>query len=130
VLAGGEQECGVYPSDPLKMRLLATLVRALGARRSLEIGGGLGCSALWLADAMGMAGQLETIDRFAEHVELIDHFAGQYDLAGRIVAIHGEAEDVLKSLTGPYDLIHDDGWFGEQPAYYDRMVESCDRAGC
>jgi predicted O-methyltransferase YrrM len=41
----------------------------------------------------------------------------------RAVAIHGEGEDVLKSLTGPYDLIHDDGWFGEQPAYYDRMVE-------
>jgi predicted O-methyltransferase YrrM len=123
MLPGGEQECGVYTSDPLKMRLLATLARAVGPRRSLEIGGGLGRSALWLADAMGMAGQLETIDRFAEHVELIERFAEQYDLAGRIVAIHGEAEDVLKSLTGPYDLIYDDGWFGEQPAYYDRMVE-------
>ena len=116
-------ECGVYPAAPQKMHILATIVRAIGARRGLEIGGGLGYSALWLADALPPDGRLETIDRHAEHVGLIDAYAAQFGLTGRLVAIHGEAEDILQALAGPYDFIHDDGWFGEQPAYYDRMVE-------
>jgi len=119
---GGWPDCGVYPASPQKMRLLSTLLRALGARRGLEIGGGLGYSALWLADAMGLAGQLETIDRDADHIATIDRYTEQFGLAGRIIAIHGEADDVLQRLSGPYDVIHDDGWFGEQPAYYEQML--------
>jgi predicted O-methyltransferase YrrM len=105
------------------MKALSTLVKAVGARRGLEIGGGIGYSALWLADAMGLAGQLETIDRDAEHVALIDRYAQQFGLAGRLLAIHGEATDALQKLTGPYDVIHDDGWFGEQPDYFERMID-------
>jgi len=117
------EECGVYPAEPVKMRTLATIVKGANARNVLEIGGGIGYSALWLADAIGRAGRLETIDRFLEHTRLIDGYAKRYDLAGRINAIHGEADEVLKRLSGPYDVIHDDGWFGEQPAYFERMVE-------
>jgi predicted O-methyltransferase YrrM len=116
-------ECGVYPAAPQKMHTLATIVKASGARQGLEIGGGLGYSALWLAEALPPGGRLETIDRHAEHITLIDRAADRYGLAGRLVGVYGEANDVLQSLTGPYDFIHDDGWFGEEPAYYDRMVE-------
>ena len=35
----------------------------------------------------------------------------------------GEADDVLMSLTGPYDFVYDDGWFIEEPVYLERMVE-------
>jgi predicted O-methyltransferase YrrM len=105
------------------MHVLATLVKAIGARRGLEIGGGIGYSALWLADAMGLAGRLETIDRHEQHMPLIEQHAAEHGLSGRLVAIHGEAEDVLRRLLGPYDFIHDDGWFAEQPAYYERMIE-------
>jgi predicted O-methyltransferase YrrM len=116
-------ECGVYPAAPQKMRTLATIVKAIGARRGLEIGGGLGYSALWLAEALPPGGRLETIDRHPEHVGLIDSYARQFGLSERLVGVHGEADHVLKSLDGPYDFIHDDGWFGEEPAYYERMVE-------
>jgi predicted O-methyltransferase YrrM len=116
-------DCAVYPAAPQKMHTLATIVNAIGARQGLEIGGGLGYSALWLANAIPSDGRLETIDRHAEHCSLIDGYAERYGLNGRLLAVHGEAIDILPSLTGPYDFIHDDGWFGEEPAYYDRMVE-------
>jgi predicted O-methyltransferase YrrM len=116
-------DCGVYPAAPEKMHTLATIVKAIGARRGLEIGGGLGYSALWLADALPPDGQLETIDRHAVHVSLIDEAARRYGLAKRLKGVLGEAKDVLPRPTDPYDFIHDDGWFGEQPAYYERMVE-------
>ena len=115
-------ECGVYPSDPLKARLLATLVRATAAKRVLEIGGGLGYSALWLADAAGPDGRVETIDRFPEHAAPARLYAEEAGLAGRLNVIEGEGADVLATLTGPYDLIHDDGWFAHEPPYLDTMV--------
>ncbi|HUF53870.1 MAG TPA: class I SAM-dependent methyltransferase [Dehalococcoidia bacterium] len=117
------EECGVYPASPQKMRLLRTLVRATGAGRVLEIGGGLGYSALWLADAVASGGRVETIDRSRAHCDLIEAYARNYGLDNNLGAICGEGIDVLASLTGPFDVVHDDGWFGEQPAYYDRMVD-------
>ena len=115
-------ECGVYPSGPIKMRFLATVTRAANGRRILEIGCGLGYSALWLAEAAGLEGRVETIDRFPEHARLAEDYASAAQLASRITVIVGEGSDVLQTLTGPYDLIHDDGWFAEEPPYFERMV--------
>jgi len=122
-LSGGEQECGVYPSDVLKMRVLTTIVNAVGAKRVLEIGGGFGYSALWFAETVGKGGAVETIDRFPEHILAIERHAKQFGLEGRIAALYGEGDDILRGLSGPYDVIHDDGWFGAQPAYYDRLAD-------
>jgi predicted O-methyltransferase YrrM len=122
-LTGGAQECGVYPSGAVKMRVLATLVQAAAAKRILEIGCGLGYSALWLADAAGPDSTVETIDRFPEHAELARGFALEFGLAERVRILLGEGDDILAGLAGPFDLIHDDGWFGCQPPYYDRVVE-------
>ncbi len=121
-LAGGEQECGVYPSSALKMRMLAAIGRATNARSVLEIGGGLGYSAIWFANVVGDSGRVETIDRFAEHVEAIRRNAERFGLGDRILARPGEADDVLPTLNATYDIVHDDGWFGAQPAYYDQLA--------
>lgn len=121
--APGEQTCGVYPSDPLKAQLLATLAGALGTQRILEIGGGLGYSAFWLARGAGPDASVETIDIFPEHVALISQHAHRVELDDQIRPIEGDAIDVLPSLEAPYDLIHDDAWFGKQPPYLDRMLE-------
>ncbi len=115
--------CEVYPSNPLKARLLGTLARATASRRILEIGGGLGYSALWLANGAGAAASVETIDRFPEHVALIEEYAQRFGLSDRVNAIEGEGDEVLRQLQGRYDFIHDDGWFGKEPSYLDRMIE-------
>jgi len=122
-LAGGEQECGVYPSNALKMRMVAAIGRAASARSVLEIGGGLGYSALWFADIVGDSGRVETVDRFTEHIHTIRHYAEQFGMGDRIIALAGEADDVLPTLNGTYDIVHDDGWFGAQPSYYDRLAD-------
>jgi predicted O-methyltransferase YrrM len=118
-----EHECDVYPSDHLKMRFVANLVLAMGARRILEVGGGLGYSALWLASAAPQDGIVETIDRFQEHAALGERYAAELGYSGRVQYLIGEAAELLPELAGPYDLVHDDGWFARKPAYYDRMVE-------
>ncbi len=122
-LAGGEQECGAYPSNALKMRLLAAIGRATNAKRVLEIGGGLGYSALWFADVVGDDGRVETIDRFDEHIEAIQQYAERFGMDDRITPLAGEADDLLPTLGSAYDIVHDDGWFATQPAYYDRLAD-------
>lgn len=116
-------ECEVYPSEPVKMRLMSVLARALGAKRVLEIGCGLGYSALWLAEAVGESGSVDTIDRFPQHVRLAQQYAASAGFAQRVRILEGEADDVLPGLSGPYDFVHDDGWFMQEPAYLDTMVD-------
>ena len=122
-LPGGVQECGVYPSEPAKMRVLATIVRAAGAHRILEIGCGLGYSALWLAHGAGPEANVDTIDRFPEHVALARGFVAGAGMSDSVRVLEGDADAVLHDLDGPYDAIHDDGWFGEKPAYYESVIE-------
>lgn len=121
-LPGGAQECGVFPSGQVKMRLIATLVRLTRPARVLEIGCGLGYSALWLARAAGREAMVETIDRFPEHAEIAAGYAKQYGLGERVRFVTGEGAAVLAGLGGPYDFVHDDGWFAQRPPYVDRMV--------
>ena len=123
ILAGGVRQCGVYPSEAVKMRVLAALVQAVGAKRLLEIGCGLGYSALWLADAASSGATVDTIDRFPEHTQLASGFVAEFELSQRVRVLLGEGGDILAGLNGPYDFIHDDGWFGHQPEYYHRVVE-------
>jgi len=116
------RESEVYPSEPVKMRLMSVLVRAAGAKRALEIGCGLGYSALWLAEAVGDGGSVDTIDRFPQHVRLAQQYAAAAGFGRRIHVLEGEADYLLPGLSGPYDFVHDDGWFMQEPAYLDAMV--------
>jgi len=95
----------------------------VGAKRILEIGCGLGYSALWLADAAGPDSTIQTIERFPEHAELARGYAAEFGLGNRVHILVGEGDDILLGLAGPYDLIHDDGWFARQPAYYGHILD-------
>ncbi|MBW3589980.1 MAG: methyltransferase domain-containing protein [Actinobacteria bacterium] len=114
--------CGLFPAGPHVMRLAATVARACRARRMLDLGTGIGYSALWLASAVDGA-TVEAIDRFAEHVTIGKEVVEAAGLSGRISFIHGEVADVLNDLHGPYDLIHDDAWFAWEPPYLERVVQ-------
>ena len=105
------------------MRLVSALVAASNARRILEIGCGLGYSALWLAEAAGLEGRVDTIDRFPEHLRLAEQYLGAADFSERVHLLEGEADAVLPRLRGPYDIIYDDGWFVEEPAYLETMLD-------
>src|SRR4051812_42854285 len=61
-------DCDVYPSS--SGPLLGALVAASGAKHILEIGCGLGYSALWLADGSGPDGTVETCEKDAWHARL------------------------------------------------------------
>jgi predicted O-methyltransferase YrrM len=92
--------CTVYPTagGPL----LGVLALATGAERVLELGTGLGYSALWLASG---GAHVDTIEQDETHAALAEEYLGGAD-----VEIHiGKGADVLSSLEPGYDLVFSDG---------------------
>lgn len=105
------------------MRFAATMVRACQAERMLDLGAGIGYSALWLASAGGDGSLVQAIDRFAEHVAIGKEVTDEAGISDRISFIHGEVVEVLDQLEGHYDLIHDDAWFAREPPYLERAID-------
>ena len=95
--------CTVYPSG--SGPILGTLVAATGAKRILEVGCGLGYSALWLAFGSAPDGLVETIEQDRSHAEFARRHFEQEGFGECITIRQSLSADVLPSLTGPYDLI-------------------------
>ena len=85
---------------------LAVLVKAMGARRILEIGTSNGYSTLWLAYATGDAGLVTSVERSPAKIALArDNFA-RAGLTARIAQREGDAGDILRELDDDtYDLL-------------------------
>jgi len=116
-------ELGVVPIDPTRGRFLELIARIKSPRRVLEIGSGVGYSALWFMKGMGQKGKLETIEvdrRVAGELQGVIKKAG---LQRRIKVHHGVALEVLRKLKGPYDLVFIDADKDEYPQYLQHAMK-------
>ncbi len=94
---------------------LVTLLSAVRPAAVLEIGSGIGYSAMTMALACPDA-SVTTIELDAERAALASaHFA---EAGGRIRLLEGDAGQILPSLEGPYDLVFLDGPKGQYPVYF------------
>jgi predicted O-methyltransferase YrrM len=109
--------CSVYPTS--SGPLLSVLAAAVAAERILEVGCGLGYSALSLAQ--GSDGRVETIERDGEHARLAEETIAREGYGDRIQVLRGRGADVLPGLAGPYDLIFSDGDPEEMPLDLDHF---------
>jgi predicted O-methyltransferase YrrM len=98
--------CGAYPygNGPL----LATLARAVGAKRILECGCALGYTALSFANSASRA-DIDTIERDPAHVKLARDNIFALGMESRIAVHEGDFEKVLPTLKDGYDLAFFDG---------------------
>ena len=115
-------DCGAFQTSVLGARALWWTARAAGARRILEIGTALGYSGLWLADAAGPDGHLDTIEMDAGHCELARKVLERAGFGSRANVIEGSALEVLAGMTAPYEYISIDIIWHEYPLYYDHFV--------
>jgi predicted O-methyltransferase YrrM len=86
---------------------LAVLVKAMGARRILEIGTSNGYSTLWLADAAASTGgAVTTVEMSPQKIALARANFECAGLAQRITQLEGDAGAHLKQLgEGAFDLV-------------------------
>jgi predicted O-methyltransferase YrrM len=89
--------------------LLRVLAVAVGARRILEIGTAIGYSGLWLAGALPEGGMLFTLEKNPERARLAKANFERAGLAGRVGVIVGDAQVTIAKVSGPFDLIFQDG---------------------
>jgi predicted O-methyltransferase YrrM len=111
-------DCSVYPTS--SGPLLSVLAAAVAAERILEVGCGLGYSALCLAHGSG--GVVETIERDTEHARLAEQTILREGYGNRIRVLRGRGADVLPGLEEPYDLIFSDGDPEELPQDLDHFL--------
>ncbi len=102
---------------------LSVLVRAMNARRVLEIGTSNGYSTLWLAlAAKAVDGRVTTVERSDFKLALAARNFERSGLGPFIAQVHGEAGALLESSgEGSYDLVFLDSERSEYPGWWPRI---------
>lgn len=121
---GAEGLPEIYIS-PDEGRLLQVLLRAVGARRVLEIGSLGGYSAIWMGRALPEDGMLISLEIESRHAELARRFIERAGLSDRVEVRVGDAHELLEGLDDevPFDAVFIDADKRGYPAYLDWAVE-------
>src|SRR5258708_15177081 len=102
--------------------LLRVLATSVGAKQILEIGTAIGYSGIWLAGALPPGGMLFTIDiNEGRAKEARENFA-RAGLEDRVSVLVGDAKLKLAKVSGPFDLIFQDGDKLQYSPLLDRLV--------
>jgi predicted O-methyltransferase YrrM len=102
--------------------LLQVLTTAVGARRVLEIGTATGYSGIWLAGALPADGSLFTMEMDQDRAREARANFTRAGLADRVNVIVGDAKLMLAKVSGPFDLIFQDGDKQLYTPMLDRLV--------
>ena len=98
--------------------LMQILLRAIGARRVLEVGTLAGYSAIAMARALPKDGRVDTIELEARHADFAERQVAASDVAGRVTVHRGAGLDVLPRLKdGAYDAAFLDADKGNYAGY-------------
>lgn len=91
---------------------LNLLARAQGARRIVEIGGSVGYSTIWMAEAVRAngGGRVISLELDPEKIREQRLYLEAAGLFGEVEQICGDAARVLPELDGPFDMVLLDHW--------------------
>ncbi len=94
--------------------LLQVLARSIDAERILEIGTAIGYSGIWLARSLPSHGMLITIEKEPERAAIAKANFERAGLSDRVSIMVGDAALKVAKLSGPFDLVFQDG---DKPLY-------------
>lgn len=89
--------------------LLRVLATAIGASRILEVGTCIGYSGIWLARALPPGGMLITMEKDPQRAQTAKSNFERAGVADRVSVLVGDAQLKLVKVSGPFDLIFQDG---------------------
>jgi len=92
--------------EPATAQLLSILVRASGVTRALEFGTSNAYSTIWLAWSLAPAGgHIISIDRNPDKHVLARENLRRANFLDRVELRTGDAAEIVRQLTGPFDLV-------------------------
>ncbi len=111
-------------------RLLAAMVRMMGAQRVLEIGTFTGYSSIFLASGLSEGGVLDALEINDELEDLIREGYARAGVADRIRLHFGDALQLLPTLPeAAYDLVYLDADKRRYPEFLQRVIPHLKEGG-
>ncbi|HEX8855210.1 MAG TPA: O-methyltransferase [Thermoleophilaceae bacterium] len=98
-------------------RFLATLVRATGARRVLEVGTAIGYSTVHMAEGLVEGGAIVTLEIDEERAAQARSFLDRAGVGDRVEIVLGDARETIPTLDGSWNLIFVDAAKDEYRRY-------------
>ena len=109
--------------QPETAKLLEVLTAVKKPKRILEVGCAIGYSAILMAQYLENGGSITTLEWDADMAEIARENIEKAGLSDSIKVIQNDAKEVVKILTGEYDIIFLDG----PKAHYIYMLNDCIR---
>lgn len=116
-------------SGALQGRFLALLSRLVQPESILEVGTFTGYGAHCLAEGLSPNGHLHTIEGNPELVYLIRKHLTAANLSDRVTLHQGDANQIIPTLPGKFDLVFLDANKREYPAYFDLIADRIEVGG-
>ncbi len=91
-------------------------------KRILEVGTAIGFSALLMSEFMPQDGHITTIENYEKRIPIARANFQKYGKEDRITLLEGDADEVLKTLEGPYDFIFMDAAKGQYIHYLPQIM--------
>jgi len=108
-------------------RILSLISKIIRPKRVLELGTFTGYSALCLAEGLAPDGEIHTIDKNEELVELQSQFFNRSAYGSQIYQHTGSALEIIKKLNQNYDLVFIDA---DKPNYVNYFKLLIDKINC
>lgn len=93
--------------------LMRTLLVMNKPKRILEVGTAIGFSALFMSEFMPAEGHITTIEKYEKRIPIAKENFKRFGKEDRISLLEGDAGDILKNLTEPFDFIFMDAAKGQ-----------------
>ena len=82
-----------------------------------------------MAEGLSKGGSIDTVDHNEELADMQRRYFEQSPYGNQIAQHLGEAKDVLKTLSGPYDLVFLDADKENYPHYFDLIIGKLETGG-
>ena len=119
-------------AKPETTQLLYILTLIKRPMRILEIGTGIGCSAIVMSKGLSEGGKITTIEKSEDNYKQAIELISDNNLTEKIEVIHSDAFLSLKKLAQEkekFDFIFLDGAKSQYLAYYPYLMELLDKNG-
>ena len=93
------------------------LLKYVKPKSILEVGTAIGFSAILMSEYAPKDCKITTIEKYEKRIPVAKENFKKYGKEGQIELLEGDAADILKELSGPYDLIFMDAAKGQYLAF-------------
>ena len=98
-------------------------------KRILEVGTAVGFSAILMSEYMPEDGHITTIENYEKRIPIATENFKRAGKEDKITLIQGDALEVMKELTGPYDFIFMDAAKGQYINYMPEALRLLTKGG-